>query len=107
MRTRGSQEKGATDGFGGERPTSKRRGRCVAHVDADAFFAAVEKQRNPRLRDVPVAVRQHGDIICGDDRARELGATKHMNPDKCRALLTPHGGEVVHLHSTDDHMLSY
>jgi len=108
MRTRGSQEKGATDdGFGGERPTSKRRGRCVAHVDADAFFAAVEKQRNPRLRDVPVAVRQHGDIICVDHRARELGATKHMNPDKCRALLTPHGGEVVHVHSTDDHMLSY
>ena len=28
----------------------------IAHVDCDAFFAAIEKRDNPELRDVPVIV---------------------------------------------------
>lgn len=31
-------------------------GLAIAHVDCDAFFAAVEKRDDPRLRDVPVIV---------------------------------------------------
>jgi hypothetical protein len=30
--------------------------RIVAHVDMDAFYAAVEAQRNPALRDRPLVV---------------------------------------------------
>lgn len=38
-------------------------GRNILHVDANCFYAAVEMQRRPELRDKPVAV-------CGDQEAR-------------------------------------
>ena len=59
--------------FGGVRPVSKRRGRCVAHVDVDAFFAQVERKRDPSLRDAPIAFGQHQDMVCVCHEARALG----------------------------------
>ena len=93
--------------FGGVRPVSKRRGRCVAHVDVDAFFAQVERKRDPSLRDAPIAIRQHQDIVCVSHEARALGLKKHDGVEKCRAALEARGGRVVHVHTTEDHMVSY
>lgn len=95
------------EAFGGPRPTSKRRGRCVLHVDADAFFAQVEALRDESLRGIPLAIRQHGDIVCVCHRARALGAKKHGDVEECKALLEKHGGKVVHINTTEDHLVSY
>ena len=95
------------DDFGGPRPHSKRRGRCVLHVDADAFFAQVEALRDERLRGIPIAVRQHGDIVCVCHRARALGAKKHDDVDACRTLLENNGGKVIHVNTTAEHLVSY
>ena len=89
------------------RPTSKRRGRCVLHVDVDAFFAQVEQLRDESLRGIPIAIRQHGDIICVCHRARHLGARKHDGVAKCKDLVEQHGGRVVHVHTTEDQLVSY
>ncbi len=40
----------------------------VIHIDMDAFFAAIEQQANPELRDKPV-------IVCGDPDGRGVVAT--------------------------------
>lgn len=95
------------EAFGGPRPASKRRGRCVLHVDADAFFAQVEARRDESLRGIPLAIRQHGDIVCVCHRARALGARKHGDVEACKALLEEHGGKVVHVNTTEDHLVSY
>ena len=52
--------------FGGVRPVSKRRGRCVAHVDVDAFFAQVERKRDPKS-----ARRADRDSAASRHRVRE------------------------------------
>lgn len=38
-------------------------GRSVLHVDANCFYASVEMQHRPELRDKPV-------VVCGDQEAR-------------------------------------
>jgi DNA polymerase-4 len=44
----------------------------VAHLDLDAFFAAVEELENPELRDVPL-------VVGGDPRGRGVVATANYN----------------------------
>lgn len=109
VKTRSSQEPLIAEPTADEswRPTTKRRGRCVLHIDIDAFFAQVEQLKDKSLRDVPVAIRQHGDIICVCHRARALGARKHDNVAKCKELVEQHGGKMIHVHTTSDHMVSY
>ena len=54
--------------------------RIIAHLDMDAFFAAIEERDNPRLRGLPIAVgadpRQgagRGVVATANYRAREYG----------------------------------
>ena len=54
--------------------------RIIAHVDMDAFYAAVEERLNPALRDLPVAVgadpkqgKGRGVVMTANYRARKHG----------------------------------
>src|ERR1044072_9634357 len=44
--------------------------RIVAHLDLDAFFAAVEELEHPELREKPL-------VVGGGPRGRGVGATAH------------------------------
>src|SRR5256714_3050710 len=48
----------------------------VAHLDLDAFYAAVEELENPDLRSQPL-------IVGGDPRGRGVVATANYNARKC------------------------
>ena len=95
------------DEFLGERPRASKRGRCVAHVDADAFFAQVEQLRDETARGKPIAIRQHGDVICVCHRARAIGAKKFGDVETTRALVESHGGKMVHVPTTSDQRVTY
>ncbi|KAG8466934.1 hypothetical protein KFE25_008313 [Diacronema lutheri] len=78
--------------------------RCIAHVDMDCFYCEVERQRNPRLRGVPMAVLQYnprdprtvraeeerifnesdGSIIAVSYEARAKGVTRIMRGKEAR-----------------------
>lgn len=78
--------------------------RCIAHVDMDCFYCEVERQRNPRLRGVPMAVLQYnprdprsvraednrtfnesdGSIIAVSYEARAAGVTRIMRGREAR-----------------------
>jgi len=115
VRTRSSQDAPARgdaaaaddEAFGGERPRATKRQRCIIHVDVDAFFVQCEQNKDNTLRDVPVAIRQHGDVICVCHRARALGAKKFGDVRETRALVEKHGGRMVHVPTTDDQRVSY
>ena len=38
-------------------------GRIIVHIDMDAFYASVEIQDNPRLKDVPMAVGSRSMLV--------------------------------------------
>jgi DNA polymerase-4 len=63
----------------------------VAHVDCDAFFAAVEKRDRPELRDQPVIVggRQRGVVLTACYIARTFGIRSAMPMFKALAAC-PH-----------------
>jgi nucleotidyltransferase/DNA polymerase involved in DNA repair len=46
------------------------------------FTLQVEELRQPGLAGVPVAVRQHADVISVNYPARQAGVRKHMTPAK-------------------------
>ncbi|MDR0916043.1 MAG: DNA polymerase IV, partial [Oscillospiraceae bacterium] len=50
----------------------------IAHSDANSFYASVEMMRNPRLRDVPMAVcglteERHGIVLTANYIAKKTG----------------------------------
>jgi DNA polymerase-4 len=61
------------------------RGPAILHVDIDAFFAAIEQQRNPRLRGRPVIVGA-GVIASCSYEARRFGLHAGMPLSEARRL---------------------
>ena len=58
-------------------------GRHILHVDANAFYASVEQQRRPELRDKPVAVcgsqeERHGIVLTASYPAKRKGVKTGM-----------------------------
>ena len=57
--------------------------RIIAHSDLNCFYAAVEMLRNPRLRDVPMAVcgstsDRHGIVLAANYPAKKMGVKTAM-----------------------------
>jgi len=57
--------------------------RIIAHSDLNCFYASVEMLRNPRLRDVPMAVcgsteERHGIVLAANYPAKRLGVKTAM-----------------------------
>ena len=59
--------------------------RTVLHVDIDAFFAAIEQQRDPRLRGRPVIVGA-GVIASCSYEARRFGLKAGMTLSEAKRL---------------------
>ncbi|MDI6807753.1 MAG: DNA polymerase IV [Candidatus Eisenbacteria bacterium] len=57
----------------------------IMHVDIDAFFASVEKLKNPRLKDVPVIVGRGVIASCSYD-ARKYGLRAGMSIREAKKL---------------------
>ncbi len=62
--------------------------RAIVHLDADAFFAAVEQAGDPKLRGRPIAVggERRGIIASASYEARKLGVYTPMPTAKAREL---------------------
>src|SRR5882762_9015532 len=63
-------------------------GRSIVHLDADAFFAAVEQASDAKLRGKPVAVggEKRGIIASASYEAREFGVFTPMPTARARKL---------------------
>lgn len=68
--------------------------RVIAHVDMDAFFAAIEQRDNPALRGQPVIVgsppSQRGVVCAASYEARQFGVRSAM-PSATAGRLCPQG----------------
>ena len=62
--------------------------RTIVHLDADAFFAAVEQAADPKLRGRPIAVggEKRGIIASASYEARQFGIYTPMPTARARKL---------------------
>lgn len=62
--------------------------RVIVHLDADAFFVAVEQAADPKLRGKPVAVggERRGIIASASYEARKFGVFTPMPTARAQAL---------------------
>eukprot|EP00879_Flechtneria_rotunda_P028199 GHRR01030287.1.p1 GENE.GHRR01030287.1~~GHRR01030287.1.p1 ORF type:complete len:133 (+),score=35.19 GHRR01030287.1:548-946(+) len=82
-------------------------GQCILHMDVDSLFCQVEVLRNPWLRDIPLAIQQHEDVIAINYPAKQAGVKKHMKPKEAQAILSPAGGRLHHVYTEADGRVSY
>eukprot|EP00879_Flechtneria_rotunda_P031682 GHRR01034633.1.p1 GENE.GHRR01034633.1~~GHRR01034633.1.p1 ORF type:complete len:131 (+),score=38.01 GHRR01034633.1:548-940(+) len=71
-------------------------GQCILHMDVDSLFCQVEVLRNPWLRDIPLAIQQHEDVIAINYPAKQAGVKKHMKPKEVVAPAESHATFSVH-----------
>ena len=60
--------------------------RCIVHIDADCFYAAVERERLQIPSDQPLAVQQWSGLIAVDYTARTFGITRGMSAEEAQRL---------------------